>query len=202
MENQAPTQPPEPHPPQPAQTRPPTERTSTLELAALPSAIPLARQHTKTVLAMWSLPPGMIETAELLVSELTTNALPPRRLENPTPTWGEMDGLTVFELRMSSRSGQLLVEVQDSNPRPPKPRVADDDAECGRGLMLVRALSDDWGYYFSGSHKIVWCVLGCAPAAVPESAAEVTCELPAVVIHPTIIPDAHQSIALRFSPNV
>jgi hypothetical protein len=35
------------------------------------------------------------------------------------------------------------------------------DAEGGRGLMLVEALSSDYGSYVSaGAGKVVWCVVG------------------------------------------
>lgn len=46
---------------------------SYLPLGALPSAVPCARLHTKNVLWEWGLE-QFIETAEIVVSELTTNA--------------------------------------------------------------------------------------------------------------------------------
>src|SRR2546430_14597646 len=45
-----------------------------LELGALPSAVPCARLHTRQVLWEWQLSP-LADTAELIVSELVTNAV-------------------------------------------------------------------------------------------------------------------------------
>jgi hypothetical protein len=50
---------------------------SYLELAALPSAVPCARLHTRQVLWEWGLG-AAAETVELLVSELVTNGHAPR----------------------------------------------------------------------------------------------------------------------------
>lgn len=47
---------------------------SSLELGALPSAVPCARLHTRLVLAEWRLK-TQAETAELLVSELVSNGV-------------------------------------------------------------------------------------------------------------------------------
>src|SRR5258708_38745457 len=47
---------------------------SYLELAALPSAVPCARLHARALLWEWGLPDSD-GTAELVVSELTTNAV-------------------------------------------------------------------------------------------------------------------------------
>jgi hypothetical protein len=38
-----------------------------------------------------------------------------------------------------------------------EPREADADAECGRGLTVVAALSDNWGWERTGHRsKVVW----------------------------------------------
>jgi hypothetical protein len=48
-----------------------------LELAALPTAVPCARGHVRSVALEWGLT-GLADTAELLASELVTNADAPR----------------------------------------------------------------------------------------------------------------------------
>jgi len=50
------------------------QRASFLELAALPTAVPCGRLHTKHVLREWNLT-QLAEDAEMLVSELLTNAV-------------------------------------------------------------------------------------------------------------------------------
>jgi hypothetical protein len=51
---------------------------SYLELGALPTAVPCARLHARHLLWEWGLN-GLAADAELLVSELVTNAVKPRR---------------------------------------------------------------------------------------------------------------------------
>ena len=51
--------------------------TSNLELGALASAVPCARLHARLVLLEWGLA-HIADDAELIVSELTTNANAPR----------------------------------------------------------------------------------------------------------------------------
>ncbi len=63
------------------------------------------------------------------------------------------------------------MEVGDSSPRPPVVTKAGPDADGGRGLPLVEAVSLAWGYYYpaAGSadgeqrqmaRKIVWALAG------------------------------------------
>lgn len=81
--------------------------------------------------------------AELLVSELTTNAV--------VYAGGPV------EVRVHV-NGVLRVEVADPDPRPlPEPALpADPETIGGRGLVLVSEISDRWGYDIRGTHKTVW----------------------------------------------
>jgi anti-sigma regulatory factor (Ser/Thr protein kinase) len=136
---------------------------SSLELAALPSAISLARIHTAATLKEWQLPVGTVETAELLVSEMATNALPAKWRDGHKPKYSEFGNLRRFWLRLRSNRTSLLIEVRDTNPNPPEPRTAVGEDESGRGLLLVETLSRDWGFFFLGNFKIVWCEVGAFP---------------------------------------
>ncbi|WP_406124762.1 ATP-binding protein [Streptomyces canus] len=104
-----------------------------------------ARRFTAEALAGW----GLAETARaddvlLCVSELVTNALlhgvPPGR-----------------QLRLFLRYdvSALVVEVHDSGGG--EPRVTDEADEGGRGLLLVAALADTWGFQERALGKFVWC---------------------------------------------
>ncbi len=122
-------------------------RTS-LELGALPSAVPCARLHTRQVLWEWGLA-ECSESTELLVSELTTNAMQVSRAamqDDPIKLW------------LVSDKVQIVVLVWDASPLPPVPMDADDDAETGRGLLLVQAVSARWGWHFPPDMggKVVW----------------------------------------------
>jgi anti-sigma regulatory factor (Ser/Thr protein kinase) len=129
---------------------------SHLVLGALPSAVPCARLHTRLVLAEWDLKP-LAETAELLVSELVTNAvrasagLPARHL-----------GLPTVQLWLSADHERVLIEVWDADERMPVCEQPDPSAEHGRGLFLVETLSENWGTYRPAGYpgKIVWARCG------------------------------------------
>jgi anti-sigma regulatory factor (Ser/Thr protein kinase) len=130
---------------------------SYLELGVLPSAVPCARLHAKHLAWEWGLD-GLAEAIELLVSELTTNALQAvTGREQPTFIW----------LRLSSDQTRVLIEVWDADPRPPvsKPLCGDGvpavDEEGGRGLFLVATLSQNWSWYPVPQRggKVVWCEL-------------------------------------------
>lgn len=113
-------------------------------------SVTLARALTRVTLADW----GVAERADdilLCVSELATNAL--------------LHGVPAgrrFRLELAlGADGVLRVEVQDSGDGDVRePADQDLDAEGGRGLALVRALSDDWGVRARHPGKAVWCVFG------------------------------------------
>jgi anti-sigma regulatory factor (Ser/Thr protein kinase) len=132
-------------------------RRSSLTLGALPSAVPCARLHARQILWEWGLS-DIAEIAELLLSELVTNAVQAARVTvNDMPV----------NLRLSANRDRLLVEVWDSNVQPPVPRAFENDfpevdAESGRGLFLVETLSERWGWYLTRNPdgKVTWCELG------------------------------------------
>lgn len=108
---------------------------SYLELPARPESVRAARWHAGNVLREWGLD-ALIDTVELIVSEIATNAV---RASDPD---AEQD---IMCLRLTSDRGGVLIQVWDSDPGRPCPRQAESDAEAGRGLLLIEALSVDWG---------------------------------------------------------
>ena len=104
------------------------------ELTAVPAAVPYARRHTRRVLADWSMA-ALSEQAELVVSELVTNAVAASRAvrtDAPVRLWLVADG---------TRAG---VAVWDANPRLPVVAKPDELAETGRGLLLVATVAGHW----------------------------------------------------------
>lgn len=99
-----------------------------------------ARELTRRQLTQWGLQ-RLSDTAELLVSELVTNAIKAASYE--------------VELRLM-RVGKLLVEVSDDNHNLPHLERADADDERGRGLALVSHLSQRWGTSRKAVGKVVW----------------------------------------------
>jgi signal transduction histidine kinase len=70
-------------------------------------------------------------------------------------------GLTTIQVRLAVIGGtSLVIEVRDRNPEPPVLNDADGDSEGGRGLMIVDALCERWGYYHPAhGGKAVWAEL-------------------------------------------
>ncbi len=54
---------------------------------------------------------------------------------------------------------QVVVFVWDASLRPPAPADPGADAENGRGLLLVEALSERWGHFGYDGGKVVWARL-------------------------------------------
>jgi anti-sigma regulatory factor (Ser/Thr protein kinase) len=122
-----------------------------LELGTLPSAVPYARLQSRQLLRQWGLSAALGETAELLVSEIVTNAVQITQTDArsaPVRLW------------LLSDQVRLLMLIGDSSPLPPVRMSTNDDAEKGRGLLLVEALSTRWGHFpHCGGGKVVWAML-------------------------------------------
>jgi anti-sigma regulatory factor (Ser/Thr protein kinase) len=123
---------------------------SSLEFGALATAVPCARLHTHTVLYEWGIG-DVADDAELIVSELATNALKASQsLPEARP----------FTLCLRSDYTRLIIEVWDHSPLDPRSALAGGDAEGGRGLLVVEALSARWGSQRTGyATKVVWAEL-------------------------------------------
>jgi anti-sigma regulatory factor (Ser/Thr protein kinase) len=115
---------------------------SSLPLGAFVTATPCARLHARAVLAEWGFR-GLAERAELIVSELVTNAVRASTGPDGRPRYGRA-GLPVVVLRLSADGTRMLIEVWDEIPDAPVTEYADPDDESGRGLMLIGEVSDRW----------------------------------------------------------
>jgi hypothetical protein len=143
----------EPRPVPPAMTRTGQE-TSWLLLAhlgplgALPTAPRVARCLTRVILTTWGIG-GLSDTAELIVSELTTNSIQATTAPGGRPRYDDQGRLPVMWLRLLSDRRRVLVEVWDLVPPMlgvPVAKHASPEDESGRGLLLVDSLSSCWGY--------------------------------------------------------
>ncbi|HUZ22338.1 MAG TPA: ATP-binding protein [Streptosporangiaceae bacterium] len=138
----------------------PDESAAQIDLAALPSASFWARRHVQAILKQWQMSREAVETAELLASELVTNAV--RFAADPSGRWPHPNPGNVAYISMTLRHipGLLVIEVSDQNMNVPEVKDSDLDSEGGRGLMLVQALSKEWSYYFPRlGWKTVYCVI-------------------------------------------
>ena len=110
-------------------------------LQAHPSSVAMARKVVRDVLTV-AQREDLIETAQLLVSEVVTNAL--------------VHAGTPIDFHASVGDVGLRVEVSDGSTQVPAPRRYAAMAGTGRGLRLVQQLVNDWGSQARPDGKTVW----------------------------------------------
>ncbi|GAA2917206.1 ATP-binding protein [Streptomyces mexicanus] len=119
-----------------------------------PRAVTVSRRTLRLILTMHGLI-RLVDLAELLATELVSNAV--RHTKGPAA------------LRVRWSAGVLRIGAWDADPAPPEPPVPLEqvvDLEEGRGLALVKACADLWGWQplsrEGNRGKVVWCELGAA----------------------------------------
>ncbi|MFG2124497.1 SpoIIE family protein phosphatase [Streptomyces sp. NPDC048710] len=119
----------------------PDDHVAEWHLDAAPQEVARARRLVHDQLLEWGLP-QTVETAQLLVSEVVTNAVQHGS--------GGRIGLRVV------RTDALLFEVTDDEPGLPAMLSTGPYDESGRGLRVVSRLAREWGASATGHHKTVW----------------------------------------------
>jgi two-component sensor histidine kinase len=123
-----------------------------------PRTVGRARQFLTQHLEVWGLP-QLAENAELIVSELVTNAI-----AHAQPPYGHL-----IATRMERLDRGVLIEVHDANDAKPERQEASADSESGRGLALVDAITGgQWGVSDrKGPGKRVWAICVQDPHDTP-----------------------------------
>ncbi len=119
-------------------------RVAAWELVGGVESVAGARAWVRERLAAWAMEPAT-EVAELLTSELVTNAL--RHAAGPV----ELTVLRLDEI--------VTLAVSDASTPLPRLRPVSDADEGGRGLQLVAMLAARWGARPTAAGKVVWCDL-------------------------------------------
>jgi hypothetical protein len=132
-------------------------------LGALPTVPRLARAFAGMALTGWGLG-RLADDCDVVISELTANVFRAATGPDGQPRYDMHGRLPVLWLRLLSDRTWLRLEVWD-NLVPelgvPIKRQAAATDENGRGLELVGALSQDWGWDVlpDSDAKRVWAVL-------------------------------------------
>ncbi|MER6380933.1 ATP-binding protein [Streptomyces sp. NPDC001250] len=118
-------------------------------------AVTVCRRTLRLILTLHGLI-GIVDTAELLATELVSNAV--RHTKGPA----------ALRVRRTPE-GTVWIGAWDTDPAPPDPpRPLEQVAELedGRGLGLVKACAEYWGWQptarFGDRGKFVWCELAAA----------------------------------------
>jgi anti-sigma regulatory factor (Ser/Thr protein kinase) len=106
------------------------------------------REQLRDVAALWALTDGDTERVVMVVNELASNAIEHAR----TP------------YRVTVRCSGLIVRVlvTDLAPTPPVIQPFNPLATRGRGLQVVQAETERWGWTRHASCKAVWATIGRA----------------------------------------
>ena len=127
-----------------------------VELPCELRSVTVARHLVRDLLLEWGLP-GLVDDAQLGVSELVANAV--RHAGTPLLLTADLDGA-------------LRIAVQDHHPELRRPSLgpqADAFRENGRGLQLVGAIAHDWGVRARADGKIIWFALRLPDGASPDA---------------------------------
>jgi anti-sigma regulatory factor (Ser/Thr protein kinase) len=113
-----------------------------------PASVAAARRFALE--AIGDVPPPVVEAVTIAVSELATNCV--------------RHAGTEFTVDVERTPDRLRIEVADTGTGTPTIRSPRPTVPTGRGLQLVRALSDDWGVTFRDdqSGKRVWFTIDLA----------------------------------------
>lgn len=125
-----------------------SQQTRRVQLPADPVAAKLARDFVREVFTAKEIAPrhaAVVEDAELLASELVTNAV--------------RYGTPPIDLELRCDEDCVRMSVHDHGSFPPRMRRMTPDAAGGRGLHLVDLLSDTWGHEIDRHGKTVWLTL-------------------------------------------
>jgi anti-sigma regulatory factor (Ser/Thr protein kinase) len=106
--------------------------------------------------ALDGLPDDVRESAELMMSELATNAV--------------VHAGTGFEVCIERTATFLRVDVTDVGHGEPRLRSPSMSEPHGRGLQIVKELSDQWGSLEDADHsgKTVWFLVRLDPGSIAE----------------------------------
>jgi anti-sigma regulatory factor (Ser/Thr protein kinase) len=138
-----------------ANRRPRLPRVATRTIGADTGSVRAAREFAVATLRRWGTAERGYDDIAIVVSELLTNAL-----RHGLPGAGDIWPRWPIRLGLLQHGSGVLCAVADPGRAVPVPQAPGCLAETGRGLQMIRALSDRWGYTTPDeAGKIVWAML-------------------------------------------
>jgi len=132
----------------------PVQPAATCMLSPSPESVKVGRDFTRTTLRDWGMS-ALTDLAELVVSELVTNAL-----RHGIPAARKLTTQQCVRLRLLAQAPFVMCMVTDLERAIPVLRDSGPDAECGRGLTVVEACCVRWGWHLlDEGGKVVWALL-------------------------------------------
>lgn len=126
---------------------------SVLVVPPVPQSAHVARDFTRAALVDRATDECLDDVA-VTVSELVSNALRYGRASN-----SRVESQPSLWVAVWDRLPYAVCAVTDESDRIPVEGCADEFAESGRGLQVVSALSDSWGWNLrAGGGKTVWAL--------------------------------------------
>jgi anti-sigma regulatory factor (Ser/Thr protein kinase) len=148
-------------------------RSDHLYMPALVSSVACSRLFVRQVCVSWRVDQEQINDATLLTSELVSNAIIASGVTEPSPVQdSRQSDVELIGMRLVDLGHSLVIEVWDTSPRSPKLTQPSLEAEHGRGLQLVDALSIRWGHYTRDDGKVVWCQLALGSDVLERDAVD------------------------------
>jgi anti-sigma regulatory factor (Ser/Thr protein kinase) len=106
------------------------------------SSLREGRRFVAETLQDWKVDEALIEPVLLVANELVANAI--------------VHAQSAPVLSLAEAGPDLMLRVADTSPREPVPRTATPTESGGRGLIMVQALADRWGFDAHSTGKVVW----------------------------------------------
>jgi hypothetical protein len=120
-----------------------------------PQSAHAARRLTRNTMRDWGLT-ALADDAEMIVGEFVANAV----THVPSLGGDRKAAAENLGLRLLRRTGEVICAVLDPSDDAPVLKSPGGAEEAGRGLQMVDAISDVWGWSpVVGRGKAVWAIL-------------------------------------------
>jgi anti-sigma regulatory factor (Ser/Thr protein kinase) len=112
-----------------------------IELRPEPTSPGRARRFVRSLMSAWGVGDQVVDDAELLVTELVTNAV--------------IHARTAVTLEVEAADGTVRFKVSDESPRRVEIKSPSPESATGRGLILLDQIASEWEVTHTAAGKHV-----------------------------------------------